>query len=86
MARGVGRWQLLSGKLIMLMGASVSAVIVTGVLIGIASLLAGVIPPGEEGSLIANDAGAWLDAVKGAGPAGRSPWRHTLRWVCSWRC
>ena len=65
LARGVGRWQLLSGKLIMLMGASVSAVIVTGVLIGIASLLAGVIPPGEEGSLIANDAGAWLDAVKG---------------------
>ena len=65
LARGVGRWQLLSGKLIMLMGASVSAVIVIGVLIGVASLLAGVIPPGEEGSLIANDAGAWLDAVKG---------------------
>ena len=65
LARGVGRWQLLSGKLIMLMGASVSAVIVIGVLIGIASLLAGVIPPGEEGSLIANDAGAWLDAVRG---------------------
>ena len=65
LARGVGRWQLLSGKLIMLMGATVSAVIVIGVLIGIASLLAGVIPPGEEGSLIANDAGEWLDAVKG---------------------
>ncbi len=65
LARGVGRWQMLSGKLIMLMGASVSAVIVIGVLIGIASLLAGVIPPGEEGSLIANDAGAWLDAVRG---------------------
>ena len=64
LARGVGRWQLLSGKLIMLMGASVAAVIVIGVLIGIASLLAGVIPPGEEGSLIANDGGAWLDAVK----------------------
>ena len=65
LARGVGRWQLLSGKLIMLMGAGVAAVIVIGVLIGIASLLAGVIPPGEEGSFIANDAGAWLDAVKG---------------------
>ena len=64
LARGVGRWQLLSGKFIMLMGASVSAVIVIGVLIVIGSLLAGVIPPGEEGSLIANDAGAWLDAVE----------------------
>ena len=65
LARGVGRWQLLSGKLIMLMGAGVAAVIFIGLLIGIASLLAGVIPPEEEGSLIANDAGAWLDAVKG---------------------
>ena len=64
LARGVGRWQLLSGKLIMLMGAGVAAVIGIGVLICIASLLAGVIPPGEEGSLIVNDGGAWLNAVK----------------------
>ena len=65
LTRGVGRWQLLSGKLIMLMGAGIAWVIVIAVLLGIASLLAGVIPPAEEGSLIANDAGAWLDAVKG---------------------
>ena len=65
LARGVGRWQMLSGKLIMLMGAVAAAVIGIGVLVGIASLLAGVIPPAEEGSLIANDGGAWLDAVTG---------------------
>ena len=65
LARGVGRWQLLSGKLVMLMGVVVAAVIGIGVLIGIASLLAGIIPPAEEGSLIANDGGAWLDAVRG---------------------
>ena len=65
LARGVGRWQLLSGKLIMLMGAVVAAVVGIGVLIGIASLLAGVIPPAEEESLIVNDGGAWLDAVRG---------------------
>ena len=64
LARGVGRWQLLSGKLIMLMGAVAAAVIGIGVLVGIASLLAGVIPPGEEGALVASDGGSWLDAVK----------------------
>ncbi len=65
LTRGVGRWQLLSGKLIMLMGAGIAWVIAIAVLLGIASLLAGVIPPGEEGSLVAGDGGAWLDAVKG---------------------
>ncbi len=65
LARGVGRWQLVSGKLIALMGVGIAWVIVIAVLAGIASLLAGVIPPGEEGSLVASDGGAWLDAVKG---------------------
>ena len=65
LARGVGRWQLLSGKLIMLIAAGIGGVIVVGALNGIASLLAGVIPPGEAGSLIISDSGAWLDALKG---------------------
>ncbi len=65
LARGVGRWQLLSGKLIMLMASAVGLVIVVAVLTGISSILAGVVPPSEEGSFIASDGSAWLDAVKG---------------------
>ena len=65
LARGVGRWQLLSGKLIMLTGAAIGAVIVIALLTAISSLIAGVVPPGEEGSLVAGDGGEWLDAVKG---------------------
>ncbi|MCE2462835.1 MAG: ABC transporter permease subunit [Dehalococcoidia bacterium] len=65
LARGVGRWQLLSGKLIMLMAAAMSMVIVVAVLTGISSLLTGIVPPGEEGSLVVGDGRAWLDAIKG---------------------
>ena len=65
LARGVGRWQMLSGKLFMLMVAAIGMVIVIAVLTGISSLLAGVLPPGEEGALVASDGGAWVDAIKG---------------------
>ena len=61
--RGVGRWQLIGGKLIMLMVAGIAAIVVMAVLAAIASLLAGVIPPAEEGSRFAGDAGEWLDTV-----------------------
>lgn len=63
LTRGVGRWQLLSGKLVMLAGAGIAGTVVVGVLVGVASLLAGVVPPGEAGSLVAGGAGAWLDAI-----------------------
>ena len=63
LTRGVGRWQLLSGKLVVLAGAGLAGVVVVGVLVGVASLLAGVVPPGEAGSLIAGGAGPWLDAI-----------------------
>ena len=63
LTRGVGRWQLLSAKLIMLMAAGIAGIIVLSALIAIASIAAGVIPPAEEGPLIVTEAQAWLDAA-----------------------
>ena len=67
LTRGVGRWQLLSAKLIMVMVAGIAWMIVVGALAAISSLLAGIIPPAEEGSLIVTEAGAWKDVAIGAG-------------------
>ena len=61
LARGVGRWQFLTGKLVMLMVVVTAWVVLTGVSTGIASLLAGVIPPAEDGTLIS---GEWLSTIK----------------------
>ena len=69
LARGVGRWQLLSAKLIMLMAVALAGIIVIGVLVGIATLLMGIIAPAEEVRLIVADTGAWIDTVLGAGKA-----------------
>ncbi len=67
LTRGVGRWQLLSGKLVMLMAVTVGMVVLIAVVTGVSSLLAGVVPPGEEGSLVAGERQAWLDAFEGLG-------------------
>ena len=67
LTRGVGRWQLLSAKLIMLMAAAIAGIIVTAAVVAIASLLAGIIPPAEGGSLIVTEAEAWVDAAIGLG-------------------
>ena len=61
LVRGVGRWQFLTGKLVMLMVVVTAWVVVIGVSAGIASLLAGVIPPAEDGTLIS---GEWLSTIK----------------------
>ena len=63
--RGVGRWQLVGGKLIMLLCAAIAGVLIAAVLVGIASLIAGAIPPGEEGPPIVGDGGEWLRAILG---------------------
>ena len=67
LTRGVGRWQLLSAKLIMLMVAGIAGVIVLSASLVIASLLAAVIPPAEEGPLIVTEAEAWMDIAIGLG-------------------
>ena len=67
LTRGVGRWQLLSAKFIMLMVAGIAGIIVLSASIVIASLLAGVIPPAEEGSIFVTEAEAWMDIAIGLG-------------------
>ena len=47
----------------MLMAASIAGIIVLSASIVIASLLAAVIPPAEEGPLIGTEPQAWLDAA-----------------------
>ena len=67
LTRGVGRWQLLSAKLIMLMVVAFAGIIVAADFIAIASLLAWIFPPAEDGSLIVTDAKAWMDVAIGLG-------------------
>ena len=51
----------------MLMAASIAGIIVLSASIVIASLLAAVIPPAEEGSIIVTKAKAWMDIAIGLG-------------------
>ena len=67
LTKGVGRWQLLSAKLIMLMVAGIAGVIVLSASLVIASLLAAVIPPAEEGSVIVTEGEACMDIAIGLG-------------------
>ena len=71
LTRGVGRWQLLSAKLIMLMVAVIAGFIVLSAFIAIAGIviagIAAITPPAEEGALIGTEPQAWLDAAIGAG-------------------
>ena len=71
LTRGVGRWQLLGAKLIMLMVAGIAGFIVLSAFFAIASgVIAGIaviIPPAEGEALIGTEPQAWLDAAIGAG-------------------
>ena len=71
LTRGVGRWQLLGAKLIMLMVAGIAGFIVLSAFLAIASgVIAGIaviIPPAEGKALIGTEPQAWLDAAIGAG-------------------
>ena len=71
LTRGVGRWQLLGAKLIMVMAASIAGVIVLSAFLAIAGgVIAGIaviIPPAEGEALIGTEPQAWLDAAIGAG-------------------
>ena len=71
LTRGVGRWQLLGAKLIMLMVAGIAGFIVLSAFLAIASgVIAGIaviIPPAEGEALIGTEPQAWLDAAIGAG-------------------
>ena len=71
LTRGVGRWQLLSAKLIMLMVAVIAGFIVLSAFSAIAGgVIAGIaviIPPAEGEALIGTEPQAWLDAAIGAG-------------------
>ena len=71
LTRGVGRWQLLSAKLIMLMVAVIAGFIVLSAFSAIAGIviagIAAITPPAEEGALIGTEPQAWLDAAIGAG-------------------
>ena len=71
LTRGVGRWQLLGAKLIMVMAASIAGFIVLSAFLAIAGgVIAGIaviIPPAEGEALIGTEPQAWLDAAIGAG-------------------
>ena len=71
LTRGVGRWQLLGAKLIMLMVAGIAGFIVLSAFFAIASgVIAGIaviIPPAEGEALIGTEPQAWLDTAIGAG-------------------
>ena len=67
LTRGVGRWQLLSAKLLMLVCAGVGGIVVLGLGLALASFLSAIIPPGEEGTVVLTDGEAWVDALVGVG-------------------
>ena len=64
LTRGAGRWQVLASKLALLVLACVAGFIVVGATVAVASLLAGVVPPDEAGSLA--DTGSWSDVAVSA--------------------
>ena len=61
LSRGVGRWQFLASKLLLLLLVSVGALLIVSVLNAVSSLIAAAIPPGEAGGLF--DSGEWSDAA-----------------------
>lgn len=63
LTRGTGRWQLLSAKLIAIMLMGAAGLLVISMLTAVASLIAGVVPPGEGGPLPGSEAGTWLAAA-----------------------
>ena len=60
LSRGVGRWQFLASKLLLLLLVSVGALLIVSALNAVSSLIAAAIPPGEAGGLF--DSGEWSDA------------------------
>ena len=68
LTRGTGRWQLLSAKLIALMLMGAAGLLVMAILTGVASILAGILPPDQGGPLVNTAAGTWLEA---AAPLGQ---------------
>ena len=69
LTRGAGRWQLLSAKFVMLMVAGSAGIIVIAALVGIASIVAGVLPPAGEGPLVVGNAAAWKAVATALGKA-----------------
>ena len=69
LTRGAGRWQLLSAKVVMLMGAGSAGIIVIAALVGIASMVAGILPPAAEEPLVAGDPAAWKAVATALGKA-----------------
>ena len=65
LSRGPGRWQYLAAKLILGLLAGIGGVLVISAAVAVASIIAGVIPPGEEGPLIFSD--GWLDTAEALG-------------------
>ena len=69
LTRGAGRWQLLSAKFVMLMVAGSAGIIVIAALVGIASIVAAILPPSGEGPLVAGNAAAWKAVATALGKA-----------------
>ena len=69
LTRGAGRWQLLSAKVVMLMGAGSAGIIVMAALVGIASMVAGFLPSAAEEPLVAGDPAAWKAVATALGKA-----------------
>ncbi len=69
LTRGAGRWQLLSAKVVMLLAAGSAGIIVIAALVGIASMVAGILPPAAEGPLVAGDPAAWKAVATALGKA-----------------
>ena len=59
LTRGTGRWPLLSSKLFLLVLITAAGLVVISVVTAIASVLAALIPPSEEGGIA--DVGKWSD-------------------------
>ena len=62
-----GRWQYLAAKFILILLAGIGGLLVISAAVAVASIIAGLIPPSEEGSLIFSD--GWLDSAEALGKA-----------------
>ncbi len=68
LTRGVGRWQLLASKLVMMLFAVIAAIVILALTIAVASILAGIIPPDEGGPLVFSaPASEWIDLLESLG-------------------
>lgn len=67
LTRGVGRWQVLASKFLLVLLAGAVALVVIAVLAAASSLLAAVLPPEEGGGLF--DTGSWTGAAAMLGKA-----------------